>query len=115
MQSGRNPQITGGWGEPLAAPIDIDLEETNMTNTGQQLAAMSFAALGLVQFLPVEPAFAQQRRTQPQESLMMYGVRTTPEISAKCEAFIDRTFGRGTGSEVHRSAGLAACIERGGN
>jgi hypothetical protein len=86
-----------------------------MTHTGRHLAAMSFAALGLVQFLPIEPAFAQQRRTQQPEMLMMYGTRTTPEISAKCEAFIDRTFGRGTGSEVHRSAGLAACIERGGH
>jgi hypothetical protein len=84
-----------------------------MTTTGRHLAAMSFAALGLVQFLPVEAAFAQ-RRTQPAETLMMHGHRTTPEISAKCEAFIDRQFGRGTGSEVHRSAGLAACIERGG-
>ena len=46
---------------------------------------------------------------------MMHGMRTTPEISAKCEAYIDRVFGRGTGSEVHRSAGLAACIGRGGN
>jgi hypothetical protein len=99
----------------LAAPIGIHLEETTMTNTGRQLAAMSFAALGLVQFMPVDTAFAQQRRTQPQETLMMHGVRTTPEIAAKCEAFIDRTFGRGTGSEVHRSAGFAACIERGGN
>jgi hypothetical protein len=85
-----------------------------MTNTGRHLAAASFATLGLVQFLPVEAAFAQQRRAPQPETLMMYGTRTTPEISAKCEAFIDRTFGRGTGSEVHRSAGLAACIERGG-
>jgi hypothetical protein len=84
-----------------------------MTNTGRHLAAMSFAALGLVQAWPVEAA--QQRRTQPAETMMMYGTRTTAEISAKCEAFIDRTFGRGTGSEIHRSAGLAACIERGGN
>jgi hypothetical protein len=86
-----------------------------MTNTARHLAAMSFATFGLMQVWPIETALAQQRRTQPAETMMMYGVRTTPEISAKCEAFIDRTFGRGTGSEVHRSAGLAACIERGGN
>ena len=85
-----------------------------MTNTRRHFAAMAVAALGLVQFWPVEAAFAQQRRAQPAETLMMYGTRTTPEISAKCEAFIDRTFGRGQGAEVHRSAGLAACIERRG-
>jgi hypothetical protein len=86
-----------------------------MTATRRHFAAMSFAALGLVHLLPVEAAFAQQRRTPSSETMMMYGVRTTPEISAKCEAFIDRTFGRGTGSEIHRSAGLAACIQRGGD
>jgi hypothetical protein len=85
-----------------------------MTIVGRHFAAMSFAALGLVQAWPVE-AVAQQRRVQPAETMMMYGTRTTPEISAKCEAFIDRTFGRGTGAEIHRSAGLAACIERGGD
>src|SRR5262245_38710822 len=48
IQSGCNPQIRSGRGEPLAAPIDTDFEESNMTNTGRHLAAMSFAALGLV-------------------------------------------------------------------
>jgi hypothetical protein len=86
-----------------------------MTTTGRHLAAVSFAALGLAQFLPVEAAFAQQRRAQPTETLMMHGMRTTPEISAKCEAFVGRTFGNGTGAEVHRGPALAACIERGGN
>ena len=86
-----------------------------MTNIGRHLTAMSFAALGLVQFWPVEATAAQQRRTPPAETLLMYGIQTTPEISAKCEAFIDRTFGRGTGAEVHRSAALAACIERRGD
>jgi hypothetical protein len=86
-----------------------------MTNTGRHLAAMSFAALGLVQAWPAEAASTQQRRAQPQETMMMHGMRTTPEISAKCEAYISRTFGNGTGAEIHRSAGLAACIERGGN
>jgi hypothetical protein len=86
-----------------------------MTNTALQLAAVSFAALGLVQAWPAEAASAQQRRTQPAETLMMHGMRTTPEISAKCEAFVGRTFGSGTGAEVHRTAALAACIERGGD
>jgi hypothetical protein len=85
-----------------------------MTNIGRHLTAMSIAALGLVQVWPGEAAAAQQRRTQPAEPLLMYGIQTTPEISAKCEAYIDRVFGRGTGTEVHRSAALAACIERRG-
>jgi hypothetical protein len=86
-----------------------------MTNTALQLAAMSFAALGLVQAWPVEAASAQHRRAQPAETVMMHGMRTTPEISAKCEAFVARTFGNGTGAEVHRTGALAACIERGGD
>jgi hypothetical protein len=84
-----------------------------MTNTGQHLAALSFAALGLMQMWPVEAASAQRRAQQP-EMLMMHGMRTTGEISAKCEAYVGRVFGSGTGAEVHRTAALAACIERGG-
>ncbi len=38
-----------------------------MTNTALQLAAMSFAALGLVQVWPAEAASAQHRRSQPAE------------------------------------------------
>ena len=86
-----------------------------MTNIGRHLTAMSIAALGLVQYWPIEAAAAQQRRAQPTETLLMYGMQTTPEISAKCEGYVDRIFGRGTGAEVHRSAALAACIERRGD
>jgi hypothetical protein len=85
-----------------------------MTVTRRHLAALSFAALGLIQVWPAEAASSQQRRAQPAETLMMHGMRTTGEISAKCEAYADRVFGRGTGAEVHRSASIAACIERGG-
>jgi len=85
-----------------------------MANTRRHFAAMFVAVLGVAQLAVAGTAYAQQRRMQPAETLLMYGVQTTPEISATCEAWIDKSFGRGKGAEVHRSAGLAACIQRGG-
>jgi hypothetical protein len=65
--------------------------------------------------LPIGTAIAQKGHAEPHDELFMHGTRTTPEISAKCEAFIDRTFGRGTGAEHHRTAGFGACLRRGGD
>ncbi len=53
-----------------------------MANTRRHFAAMFVAVLGVAQLAVAGTAYAQQRRTQPAETLLMYGVQTTPEISA---------------------------------
>ena len=79
-----------------------------MTNRARHRAVLCLAAVGLIHALPVHAASVS---TQP---LIIFWVETTPEISAKCEGYIDRVFGRGQGAENHRTAGLAACIGRRG-
>jgi hypothetical protein len=71
------------------------------------------AGFGLFQLLPVDAAFAQQRQVRS-EPMMMFqsGFSGPAEMSVKCWQFVDRTFGNGTGSEVHRQSAFLACIER---
>jgi len=82
-----------------------------MTNIGTKCAALLIASLGVFPLLSVDVAAAQRRERQPPETVLMHGIWITLELSAKCERYIDRTFGRGTGAGVHPSAAFAACIE----
>ena len=80
-----------------------------MTKSGKGFGALLAAAFGILQLLSMPAAAAQQ------ETMLMFGTHTTSAISVRCETYIDKTFGRGPGAEHHRSAGFAACIERGGD
>ena len=73
------------------------------------------AGFGAFQLLPVDAAFAQRKQTRP-EPMMMFqaGFSGSAEMAVKCWQFVDKTFGNGTGSEVHRQSAFLACIERNG-
>jgi hypothetical protein len=82
-----------------------------MKNSRRKFTTLLVASFGLLALLSVD-ATAAQRGKQPDETVLMHGRTITPEASVKCERYIDRTFGRGTGAENHRTAAFAACIER---
>ena len=87
-----------------------------MANINTRFATLFVAGLGMFALLPVDAAFAQRRQARS-EPMMMFqmGFSGPVEMSVKCWQFVDRTFGNGTGSEVHRKPAFLACVERSGS
>jgi len=70
------------------------------------ISATLIAATGICS---AQPAFAQQ----PAGSVMiMPGVYTTPEISAKCQKYAARRVGVGGHTDTSRQAVAAACAKK---
>jgi hypothetical protein len=66
------------------------------------------AALGV---LGMSSAFAQQT-PPPGSTMIMHGVHTTPEISAKCQKYAAKRVGVGGHTDTSRQAIAAACVRK---
>jgi hypothetical protein len=84
-----------------------------MATINTRFATLFVAGLGMFALLPVDAALAQRTRARS-EPMMMFqmGFSGPVEMSVKCWQFVDRTFGNGTGSEVHRQSAFLACVDR---
>lgn len=67
------------------------------------------AAIGVWSFSPA-PAFAQS--APPDAVMLVPGVYTTPEISAKCQAFAAKRVVGGSNTDTSRQAVALACAQK---
>jgi hypothetical protein len=71
--------------------------------------ALSIALLGAVGAAGFAPAFAQ---APPDAVMLVPGVYTTPEISAKCQAFAAKRVVGGSNTDTSRQAVALACAQK---